>query len=119
MQVRSGDKDVFDDVRLLGDQQTLLLSTANTTTFSRRYFRDAYIEGGADMILGRAVAVFDASTCHVLNRPGATLTDSSVDVSSPCGFLITNSRILTDGNPGSHLSGPPLEHAGEGPGRNT
>jgi len=48
LQVKSGDKDVFDNVRFLGD------------------------------------------------KPGASITDSSVDASNPYGFLITDSAIVTD-----------------------
>ncbi|GAA0510515.1 hypothetical protein Ade02nite_46150 [Paractinoplanes deccanensis] len=113
LQVKSGDKDVFDNVRFLGDKQTLLLSTANVTTFSRLYFRGAYIEGGADMVLGRAVAVFDRSTFHVLSRPGASLTDSSVSSASPYGFLITNSTIDTDGAANSIYLGRPYSTTGQ------
>lgn len=113
LQVKSGDKDVFKNVRFLGDKQTLLLSTANVTTFSREYFSNVYVEGGADMVLGRAVAVFDNSTFHVLNRPGASLTDSSVDAASTYGFLISNSKIVTDGNPGSIYLGRPYSTQGK------
>ncbi len=113
LQVKSGDKDVFYNVRFLGDKQTLLVSTANATTFSRLYFHSSYIEGGADMVLGRAVTVFDHSTFHVLNRAGSTITDSSVDASSAYGFLITNSTILTDGNPGSIYLGRPYSTQGK------
>ena len=113
LQVKSGDKNVFRNVRFLGDKQTLLLSTANATTFSRDYFSNVYVEGGADLVLGRAVAVFDNSTFHVLNRAGAALTDSSVDAASPFGFLITNSKILTDGNPGSIYLGRPYSTQGK------
>ncbi|WP_337062108.1 pectinesterase family protein [Kineococcus sp. G2] len=107
LQVKSGDRMVFDRVRFLGDKQTLLLSTANPTTYSRAYFRGVYVEGGADLVLGRAVAVFDASTFHVLDRANAYITDSSISGGSPHGFLITGSRILTDGKAGSAYLGRP------------
>ncbi|GAA0586777.1 hypothetical protein GCM10010172_84760 [Paractinoplanes ferrugineus] len=113
LQVKSGDKDVFDNVRFLGDKQTLLMSTANTTTYSRSYFRRAYLEGGADMVLGRAVAVFDHSTFHVLSRPGASLTDSSISSAAPYGFLITDSTIVTDGAANSIYLGRPYSTQGQ------
>ncbi|GIF13569.1 pectinesterase family protein [Actinoplanes teichomyceticus] len=113
VQVKSGDRDVFDNVRLLGDKQTLLLSTANVTTYSRIYFRGAYIEGGADMVLGRAVAVFDRSTFHVLSRPGASITGSSISSASPYGFLITDSTITTDGAANSVYLGRPYSTTGQ------
>ncbi|GIF18979.1 pectin methylesterase-like acyl-CoA thioesterase [Actinoplanes tereljensis] len=113
LQVKSGDKDVFDNVRFLGDKQTLLLSTANVTTYSRLYFRNSLIEGGADMVLGRAVAVFDHSTFHVLARSGASLTDSSISSASPYGFLITDSTISTDGAANSIYLGRPYSTTGQ------
>lgn len=113
LQLKAGDKDVFKNVRFLGDKQTLLLSTANVTTFSRAYFSNVYVEGGADIVLGRAVAVFDNSTFHVLNRAGASITDSSVDATWSYGFLISNSRIVTDGNPGSIYLGRPYSTTGK------
>jgi pectin methylesterase-like acyl-CoA thioesterase len=107
VQVKAGDQQVLDNVRLLGDGQTLQVSTANVTTYSRVYVTDSYIEGGADMIIGRAVTVIDNSTLHVLNRPGASITDSSVGAASQYGFLITDSRIVTDGAAGSVYLGRP------------
>ncbi|WP_165067059.1 pectinesterase family protein [Marisediminicola senii] len=113
VQVKSGDKIVLDTVRLLGDKQTLLVSTANTTTYSRVYVTGSYIEGGADLILGRAVTVVDRSTIHVLDRPGASLTDSSIAAGSAYGFLITDSSIVTDGAAGSIFLGRPYSTTGK------
>ncbi len=113
VQVKSGDKQVFDNVRLLGDKQTILASTANTATFSRIFITSSYIEGGSDLILGRAVTVVSRSTIHVLDRPGATLTDSSVGAASPFGFLIADSRILTDGAANTVYLGRPYSTQGQ------
>src|SRR5947209_10346980 len=85
--------------------------SAPPSTYSRLYFAQDYVEGGADMVLGRAVAVFDRSTFHVLNRSGVSMTDSSVSSASPYGFLITGSTINTDGNPGSLYLGRPYPEA--------
>ena len=64
------------------------------------------------MVLGRAIAVFDHSTFHVFNRPGASITDSSVNgTASDYGFLIADSAIVTDGNPGSIYLGRPYPEA--------
>ncbi|MGN6325271.1 pectinesterase family protein [Pseudolysinimonas sp.] len=113
VQVKAGDKQVFDNVRLLGDKQTVLASTANSTTFSRIYITNSFIEGGADLIVGRAVTVVDRSTIHVLDRPGASLTDSSIAAGSPYGFLITNSSIVTDGAANTIYLGRPYSTQGQ------
>lgn len=53
----SADRVVFDNVRLLGFQDTLLVDFA-----SRQYFRNSFISGDADFIFGDATAVFDGCT---------------------------------------------------------
>jgi pectin methylesterase-like acyl-CoA thioesterase len=97
VQVKSGDQQFFDNVRFLGDKQTLLLSTSGYTTSGRVYIRNSYIEGGADIIQGRATTVIENSTIHVLSRASASITDSSVSSTIPYGILITGSTITTDG----------------------
>ncbi|PJI94214.1 pectinesterase family protein [Luteimicrobium subarcticum] len=107
LQVKSGDKQVVDHVRLLGDAKAVQVSTANVTTYSRVYITDSYLEGGADLLLGRAVTVVDHSEIHVLARSGAAITDSSVASASPFGFLVTDSSITADGAAGSFYLGRP------------
>ena len=85
----------------------------NVTTYSRIYIHNSFVEGGADIVLGRAVTVIDNSTIHVLNRPGASITDSSIAAESAYGFLISNSRILTDGAAGSVYLGRPYGTTGK------
>ena len=102
-QLKSGDK-TGGERAPLGDTKTILASTANATTYARMFIHNSYIEGGADMILGRAVVVVDSSTIHALNRPGASLTDSSVNAAHPYGYLISNSTIVADGVRGVALS---------------
>ncbi|MCZ2835966.1 pectinesterase family protein [Modestobacter sp. VKM Ac-2985] len=107
LKVNSGDRDVFDNVAFLGNKQTLQLQTSNTTTYSRLFFSNAYVEGGQDIVLGRAVAVFESSTIHVLDQPNAAITDSSISSEHPYGFLITDSEIVTDGAAESIYLGRP------------
>ncbi|NAZ88578.1 pectinesterase family protein, partial [Kineococcus indalonis] len=102
-----GDKSVFEDVRILGDKQALKIGSPNPTTAARAYFHRVFVEGGADALIGRGTAVFADSTFHLLNRPGNAMTDSSVDASFEHGFLITGSRILTDGAAGTAYLGRP------------
>ncbi|WP_432535058.1 pectinesterase family protein [Kineococcus arenarius] len=107
-----GDRNVFEDVRFLGDKQALKVSSPNTTTQARAYFHRVYVEGGADALIGRGTAVFADSTFHLLNRPGNALTDSSIDGSFEHGFLITGSRIVTDGAADSMYLGRPYPETG-------
>ncbi|WP_432484233.1 pectinesterase family protein [Kineococcus esterisolvens] len=102
-----GDRNVFEDVRFLGDKQTLKISSPNTSTQARAYFHRVFVEGGADTLIGRGTAVFADSTFHLLDRPGSAMTDSSIDGAFEHGFLITGSRILTDGAANSAYLGRP------------
>jgi pectin methylesterase-like acyl-CoA thioesterase len=56
--VRSAaDRAIFDNVRFLGYQDTLLVDE-----MSRQYFRDSFVTGDSDFIFGDATAVFDRCT---------------------------------------------------------
>src|SRR5206468_2273734 len=94
--VSAGDKDLFDNVRVLGDDQALNLSTSGYTAAGRILFINSYLEGGNYLVIGRATTVFDHSTFHMLNEPGSSIFDSSLDTAVKYGFLITNSIITTD-----------------------
>ncbi|MEU4563523.1 pectinesterase family protein [Actinoplanes sp. NPDC023936] len=108
----TGDKLVFDNVRLLGNQDTLYANSPATTTQSRVYFHDAYIEGDVDFIFGRATAVFDHSTLKALDHatsPNGAVTAASTDISQKYGFLITDSRIIGSAPDGSQNLGRPWQ----------
>jgi pectin methylesterase-like acyl-CoA thioesterase len=107
VKISSGDQQVFDNVRLLGENQTLIASTANNSTYSRVYVGNSFIEGGTDIIIGRAVTVIENSTIHVLARANATITDSSVSSAHPYGILITDSKVVTDGGANTVYLGRP------------
>ena len=112
LQVKGGDKTVVENARLIGDGKLLLVSTGNTTTYGRVYVHDSYLQGGADMLLGRAVLVIDRSTIRMLDRPGNVITDSSVNAAHPFGFLITDSTITSDAAAGSIYLGRPYPESG-------
>ena len=60
------DKALFDNVRILGHRNALYTKATGADEASRAYFRNCYIEGDEDMILGRGVAVIDQSEIHFL-----------------------------------------------------
>jgi len=91
------DRVVYDNVRLLGDKQTVQVSSGAHGTLARAYFVDSFIEGGSDVLIGRGTAVFDRVTFHIANRPGTDFTDASQSEALQYGFLITDSTVLTDG----------------------
>ncbi len=90
-----GDRNVFDNVRLLGNQDTLLVNTSNTSTIARAYFKGATIEGDVDFICGRGTAVFDGGTIRLATnrRNDGNILAPSTDSRNPYGFLIIGASL--------------------------
>jgi pectin methylesterase-like acyl-CoA thioesterase len=72
----AGDRAVFRNVRLVGDQDTLYAGSSDCTppghdpracTPTRQYFEDCYIEGNVDFIYGNSIAVFER--CEIRSNP--------------------------------------------------
>ncbi|WP_133765523.1 pectinesterase family protein [Amnibacterium kyonggiense] len=99
--INSGDKQIVDNTRILGDGRALYLNSANTSTFSRTYVTNSFIEGGSDSIYGRGVGVISKSTIHLLNEFNASIASSSISDQSKYGFLITDSTVTADGGANS------------------
>jgi pectinesterase len=53
------DQSQFENVRFIGNLGTLYVKSTVETIAARSYFRDCYIEGDQDFIVGRGTAVFD------------------------------------------------------------
>ncbi|MFI2033376.1 pectinesterase family protein [Streptomyces bottropensis] len=104
------DRLVFDDVRFLGNQDTLFLKST-TTTPNRVSFTNSYVEGDVDFVCGYATAVFDHSTFKLLSRGSNSnngyVAAPSTDSSTNHGFLITDSTLTSDAPASSfHLGRP-------------
>ena len=92
-----GDRQVYRNVRVLGNQDTLLTWTGGTSRRIRQYFVDSYVEGDVDFIFGTGTAVFDRSEIRSLNR-GSTnnngyITAAATDAANPYGLLFTGCRF--------------------------
>ncbi|MGC5166201.1 pectinesterase family protein [Luteimicrobium sp. DT211] len=106
----AADKVVFDDVRFLGNQDTLYLDSPSATTPARVYVRDSWIQGDVDFVFGRATAVIDGSTIKALRRdstPNGYVFAPSTSKEFAHGFLVTDSRLVTDADRGSYFLGRP------------
>jgi pectin methylesterase-like acyl-CoA thioesterase len=88
-----GDRQVYDHVRVLGRQDTLLVNSPSPDTYPRVYFTRSYVEGTVDFIFGRATAVFEHCTIHGLDYPGGILTAPSTSAANPHGLLFLHSRF--------------------------
>lgn len=96
-----GDRLVFENVRVLGHQDSLYVKTANTGTVSRAFFRDSYVEGDVDFVFGRGTAVFDNCEIRYLSTrlPDGASTAMVAPSTSPLnrhGMLFVRSRFTAD-----------------------
>ena len=89
------DQLVFQNVRFLGNQDTLQLKSGNVTTVTRAYFKSCYVEGDVDFIFGRGTAVFDGCTIKYLTarKTGGTIFAPSTESSHSFGMLVINSQL--------------------------
>jgi pectinesterase len=99
--LNQGDRAQFENVRFLGNQDTLYVKSTNSGTIARAYFRDCYIEGDTDFIFGRGTTVFDHCEVHTRgnNKVSGTATAApSTEITNPNGFLFISSNFTADSN---------------------
>jgi pectinesterase len=112
-----GDRATFDQVRFLGNQDTLLLWSASTGTRTRSYFRGSYIEGDVDFIFGRGTGVFDRCNVKSLSRGSSSnngyITAAATDSSNPYGFLFYQSNFTSNAPAGTVYLGRPWHPSGD------
>lgn len=82
-----GDKAVFINCKLLGNQDTLL--TANQE--SRQYYENCYIEGTTDFIFGPATAWFE--NCHIHSKKNSYITAASTVQENKYGYVFNKCRF--------------------------
>jgi pectin methylesterase-like acyl-CoA thioesterase len=111
-----GDKMIFDNVRFLGNQDTLYADSPSTSSVSRQYYHDCYIEGDVDFIFGRGTAVFDGCRIHSLNRGSSSnngyVTAASTELSNQYGYLIYKCELTSNAPNGSVYLGRPWPAGG-------
>ena len=92
------DKALFDNVRILGHRNALYVKSTATNEVSRVYFRNCYIEGDEEIILGRGAAVIDQCRIHSLGDrvSSGSITSPSTRVDNPHGVLVINSEFTAD-----------------------
>jgi hypothetical protein len=94
--VRStADRTIFDNVRVLGYQDTLMVYDN-----SRQYFRDSFITGDTDFIFGDATAVFDHCTIESTDYGWVTASNTKRVTANGLIFLDCSLVAGSDRNPG-------------------
>ena len=91
----AADRVIFDNVRVLGYQDTLLVDES-----SRQYFRDCFISGDSDFIFGNATAVFDH--CTIESTDAGYLTAANTRRWTANGLVFLDCTLVpgADRNPG-------------------
>ncbi len=97
-----GDRLIFENVRALGNQDTLYVKSPNVGTVARAYLKGCYVEGDTDFIFGRGTFVLDGCTIHSLTSrtAGGVIVAPSTPSQNPYGILITNSTFTGDATAG-------------------
>jgi len=88
------DRTIFDNVRLLGYQDTLLVDG-----FARQYLRNSFVTGDVDFIFGNATAVFDRCTIESTDAGFITASDTSRITANGLIFLDCSLVRGTDRSP--------------------
>jgi pectinesterase len=94
-----GDKQIYENVRLLGNQDTFFVKSGATSVIARVYVTKSFIQGDTDFIFGRGVLVIDSSEIHfVSTRQGSKGYNvaPSTDARNPYGILINKSQFTAD-----------------------
>jgi pectinesterase len=93
------DQAQFENVRFLGNISTLYVKSVQETIAARSYFRDCYIEGDQDFIVGRGTAVFDHCEIKYLaaRQPtGGAIGYPSTLVFNRYGFLFDSCKFTAE-----------------------
>ncbi len=83
-----GDRLVFINCNILGNQDTIYTGGVNT----RLFFKDCHIEGTTDFIFGPSTAWFE--NCTILSRINSYITAASTPNDVKYGYVFNNCRII-------------------------
>jgi polygalacturonase len=99
----TGDRAVFHNVHLLGNQDTLYLGSRGCSqnsegcTPTRQYFSDCFIAGNVDFIFGDSKAVFENCELHSTPHDGGYITAQSKHYpGEDSGFVFDRCKITAD-----------------------
>jgi len=99
----NGDRAVFQDVRLLGNQDTVYAGSRNCApdgencTPARQYFSGCYIAGNVDFIFGDGKAVFDHCEIHSTPHAGGYVTAQAKHYpEEDSGFVFNHCKLTAD-----------------------
>jgi polygalacturonase len=98
--VEGADKVQFENIRLIGFQDTLYLKSAEVRNTVRSFFNKSYIEGDVDFIFGDTTAYFHQTEIRSLgDRSTSYVGAPNTNVKTRYGFVFDNCRFTHDGSP--------------------
>ena len=99
----TGDRAVFHNVRLLGNQDTVYagnrpcVADKQVCIPSRQYFSDCFIAGNVDFIFGDSKAVFDRCEIHSTAHDGGFITAQSKHYpEQDSGYVLNKCKLIAD-----------------------
>lgn len=97
--VEDADKVQFENVRFLGFQDTLFLTSSSVGRTARSFFNKSYIEGDTDFIFGDATAYFFQTEIKSLGarRNYSYATAPSTNIRRKFGFVFNDCKFTHDG----------------------
>ena len=112
----SGDRVQFNGVRILGNQDTLLVNTSGTAV-RRLYVRNSYIEGDVDFIFGGGTAVFQNGEVRSLSRGSSSnngyITAAATNINNRYGFLFWGTHLTSNAPAKTVYLGRPWHPGGD------
>jgi pectinesterase len=111
-----GDRVQFSNVRVLGNQDTLLVNSSGTAV-RRLYVRNSYVEGDVDFIFGAGTMVFQGGEVRSLTRGSSSnngyVTAAATQISNKYGFLFWNTHLTSNAPAKSVYLGRPWHPGGD------
>jgi pectinesterase len=85
-----GDKLVFINCRILGNQDTIYTGAK----FTRLYFKDCYIDGTTDFIFGPSTALFE--NCMIHSKRNSYVTAASTPKEAKYGYIFKHCKLTAE-----------------------
>jgi pectinesterase len=102
----NADRNILNNVRLLGDQDTFL-----NNTNARTYVVNSYIEGTVDFIYGGGILVCNACQIYEKRTTGGPITAANTDIAKTYGMLFYKSTVTGATNNTTTLGRPWRQNA--------
>jgi pectinesterase len=112
----SGDRVQFSGVRILGNQDTLLVNSSGTAV-RRLYVRNSYVEGDVDFIFGAGTMLFQNGEVRSLTRGSSSnngyITAAATNIGNSYGYLFWGTHLTSNAPAKTVYLGRPWHPGGD------